>query len=153
MMPSKAYLTDTLGTSFCSVPELHFYRRHCPHPLADSFTLPRNKRFNLSFLNPFFLFCHVPALHKTFETDFLLLNPFIIFIYNIYRHKLLLNLWGTIKSEEEKTLVSYSEPNYVCALGVLRGQLFLVPWGRYFIYTIDVHIYISLIKGVLSQTI
>ena len=63
MMPSKAYLADTLGTSFCSIPELHFYRRHCPHSWLTRSTLPGNKRFSLSFLNPFFVLCHVLALH------------------------------------------------------------------------------------------
>ena len=60
---------------------------------------------------------------------------------------------GDNKIRGRKNWFSYSEPIYVCALGViLRGSI-LVPWGEYLVYTIDVHIYISLTKGVLSQTI
>ena len=73
-------------------------------PWLTRSTLPRNKRFNLSFLNPFFLLCHVLALHirkplkPTFyyfiiETTFY----FIIYIYSIYTYILLLNFWGIIK--------------------------------------------------------
>ena len=74
-------------------------------PWLTRSTLPENKRFSFFVVfKSFLLLCHVLALHirKPLKPTFyyFIIEPtsyFIIYIYSIYRHKLLLNLWGTIK--------------------------------------------------------